>query len=174
MADGALRKGVSDAPGRARVMRSVDVDFIAAGIVEVLSPEDAAIGNLRDVEGAGAAGDPMRDAKLSITGSDCEDRARYSSYESTGGQNSQRMKTISEEAGGKTRANGEIAFPAGPEGCDRLPFRELESRFDVGPEEFVTARGIQSIAGPREGAEVGKTSDTGRGGGALWIFRTVV
>jgi len=39
MSDGALGEGVGDAPSRAGVGGGVDVNFLASGIVEVLSPE---------------------------------------------------------------------------------------------------------------------------------------
>src|SRR5271167_2224028 len=53
VADCSLGKGVGDIPLHAAVGRSVDVNLIAGGVVEVLSPENIAAGNCCDVERSG-------------------------------------------------------------------------------------------------------------------------
>src|SRR5579859_7523125 len=45
VADCVSRKRINDAPARAAVAGGIDVDFVARGVVEVLSPINAAIWN---------------------------------------------------------------------------------------------------------------------------------
>lgn len=59
MADRAPRKGVGDGPGGSRIGGCIDVDFVARGIVEVLSPKNCAGRNRGDVQRSRAASDRM-------------------------------------------------------------------------------------------------------------------
>ena len=50
VADCAFGEWVGDAPGCARILRAVDVDFVALGVVEIFPPKRGAARSCGDIE----------------------------------------------------------------------------------------------------------------------------
>jgi hypothetical protein len=81
--DCAPRKSIGDVPGGATVCGSVDVYFVALGIIEVFAPEDVILWSNRDVQGASAPQQSVRYLKFCLSRSQRDNRSRNGSYEMT-------------------------------------------------------------------------------------------
>src|SRR5580693_5058421 len=77
VADRAFRESVSDAPRRTCIRGSVDVNYVAGSIVEVLSPENRAAGNCCDVQWPGAARNLVSYLELALVRTERDDCSRH-------------------------------------------------------------------------------------------------
>lgn len=64
VADCAFGECVGDAPGCARILRAVDVDFVALGVVEIFPSKRGAARSCGDMKRTSTAGDRVRLAEF--------------------------------------------------------------------------------------------------------------
>jgi len=164
----ALGECIGDAPGSTGVSGSVDVDFMASGVVEILSPIDCAAryasGNDGDVQRAGAAEDRVSAAKFGFAGRFAgrkrDDRSRDGGDESAGRQSSKRVKTVAEQASREAVRDRQTAAQCWVEPGYGLPGHSIRRFVNSGSEQLVATRRIEMIARPRQRPQMGETCDT--------------
>jgi len=106
MTDFSFSESVSDMPCFPFVARSVDVDFVAIGVIEVLAPIDIPSRDCRDVKRPGAACDAMRLVKFGIPWAQGDNRPGYGADQLPACQNSKCMKAIAKQTGGEAMVHG--------------------------------------------------------------------
>src|SRR5579864_7695614 len=100
-----------NAPGKTTVAGAVDVNFVAIWIVEVFSPEHAAIGNGGDVQSPGTPLQAMSDSKFSFPGAQCSDGCGHSSDQIASRRDCQRVKTIAKQSKAEIRTAAQVPPP---------------------------------------------------------------
>ena len=79
--------------------------LIAGGIVEILSPENPAAGNCRDVQRPRSANDAKSPAEFCFMGPQSGNRSGHRGHDGAGRQQRQRMKAVAKQASGETIHN---------------------------------------------------------------------
>lgn len=142
------------------------MNFVARRIVEILSPINRSVGSSGDMEWARSAGDDVRLAKLGFARTERDDGSGNGGDESAGGQHHQRVESIAKQAGGQAVRNGEFALEYGAKCGDPLPVGSRRIGLDSGAQEFVSARRIENVVGPRQRAEAWESGYSDQG--SIW------
>lgn len=87
--------------GGARILRAVDVDFVALRVIEIFSPKHGAARSCGDMKRTSTTGDRVRLAEFRFTSTQRDDRTGNGSDDCSGWKKGERVESVTKEACGK-------------------------------------------------------------------------
>src|SRR5579864_1049916 len=158
VADRTRWERMCNAPGKPAIAGTVDANFVAIRIVEVFSPEHAAIGNGGDVQRPGTPLQAMSDSKFRFSGAQCSDGCGHSSDQIASRRDCQRVKTIAEQTKAEIRMAAQVSPPLRTIVGRFLPL-EYIFRSCTSGKQHVAARGVENIAVPHQRPQFWESCD---------------